>query len=311
MSIILPQVTTVKITKKNIEHYKLKGYNIQLRDMAEVNVLDLSKGNKNLIICECDYCNKIIERSNKRLFCDYKQTTACNDCKILKSKETCLKKYGVDNPWKSDIVKNKIKQTMINNYGVDNYSKTEEFKVKSEKTFMNKYGVKNPMQVDEIKNRALCNARKTMYREGNAPCSKQQKHINNLIKGELNYPISRCSLDIAFPNEMIYIEYDGGGHGWWVKSNLSENKVKLLDIKRKMFLQKLGWKIIRIISRKDKLPNDNIILELINKSKNYLLNSNHTWIEIDIDNSTYKCAEENIIIDLGNLINTKRRDKSE
>lgn len=39
---------------------------------------------------------------------------------INKRKQTCLEKYGVDNPWKSEEIKDKIKQTLLDKYGVYN-----------------------------------------------------------------------------------------------------------------------------------------------------------------------------------------------
>jgi hypothetical protein len=38
-------------------------------------------------------------------------------------KSTCIKRYGVDNPWKSNKIKEKLKQTWLRKYGVDNYAK--------------------------------------------------------------------------------------------------------------------------------------------------------------------------------------------
>lgn len=45
-----------------------------------------------------------------------------------KIKTTCIEKYGVDNPSKSELIKEKKKKTFINHYGVDNISKTKWFK---------------------------------------------------------------------------------------------------------------------------------------------------------------------------------------
>ena len=48
-----------------------------------------------------------------------------------KSKETCIKKYGISNAGGSIEVQNKIKQTILNHYGVDCYFKTKECRNKS------------------------------------------------------------------------------------------------------------------------------------------------------------------------------------
>lgn len=45
-----------------------------------------------------------------------------------KSKETCMKKYGVENPSQSLEIKEKIKQNNLNKYGAEYYSQTKEYK---------------------------------------------------------------------------------------------------------------------------------------------------------------------------------------
>lgn len=44
-----------------------------------------------------------------------------------KSKKTCIKKFGVDNASKSDIIKQKKKNTFLKHYGVDNIWKTKDY----------------------------------------------------------------------------------------------------------------------------------------------------------------------------------------
>lgn len=232
-----------------------------------------------------------------------------------KVKDTNLEKYGVNNPWKSEAIKEKRKQYFLEKYGVDNPSKSKEIKQKTKINFLQKYGVDNPSKLKEIKQKIknTClkkygvphvwmlkekqilmrkKARETMYKNGTAPSSKQQRHICEILNGELNFPVGGCSLDIAFPNEMIYIEYDGSGHNLCVKlDNMTQEKFNQRDNKRVYYLKSLGWKIIRFVSSKDILPSDDIIIKLINECKNYLLNSNHSWIEINIDENSIKCKE--------------------
>ncbi len=50
-----------------------------------------------------------------------------------KAKATNLKKYGVENPFSSDIIKERIKETNLKKYGVDNPFKSKIFKIKSRK----------------------------------------------------------------------------------------------------------------------------------------------------------------------------------
>lgn len=57
-----------------------------------------------------------------------------------KNKETCLKNYGVDNPQKSSIIRDKSRQTCIDRYGVDNPWKSNIVKEKIKQTNLERYG---------------------------------------------------------------------------------------------------------------------------------------------------------------------------
>lgn len=206
-----------------------------------------------------------------------------------KIRKTLLKEYNVTNPSQIPEVKIKKEQTCLKNWGVKSPAQSKEIQEKTKQNNFKKYGYYFTLQVPKFRNEAK--AAKTLYQNGNGPSSKQQKYLCNLLKGKLNYPIDKCRLDIAFLNEMIYIEYDGSGHDLSVKYGTSIKEFKKREIKRKTFLENKGWKLIRIISSKDLLPRDEDIINLINECKNYLLNSNHTWIEISIDDLKIKCSQ--------------------
>ncbi len=218
-----------------------------------------------------------------------------------KIQQTCLKKYGMRFAVESDIVKNKIKQTHLNKtneekeqikekrrktnieiYGVENTFQSEEKKEKIKQTCLEKYGVEYVSQNKEIKIKQIIQYNKTIYKNETGPCSKQQKHIFDLIGGELNYPVSRCLLDIAFPKEMIYIEYNGGGHTLGVKTGkITQEEFDKKELNRYSFLKRQGWKLIKIICNFDKLPSDEQIIKQIEKSKEELKNKN--WVELNWD----------------------------
>lgn len=134
---------------------------------------------------------------------------------------------------------------------------------------------------------------KTMYKNGTQQCSTQQKYLYNLLGGELNYPVKNLSLDIAYLNEMIDIEFDGSGHDLSVKlGDISEKDFLKKEKNRRYALYRTGWKEIRIISKLDKLPSDEKIINMINLSKEYFL-TKHSWIKFDIDNNKIICSQFN------------------
>ena len=209
-----------------------------------------------------------------------------------KIKQTNLERNGVPYPMMSDKIKQKSEQTCLEKYGVKKPLQNKNIRQKAIDTTLERYGVSNIMELDSIKDKVIKNAIQTMYENNTAPCSQQQRHIHNLIGGALNYPVSRCLLDIAFPEKMIYIEYNGGGHDLCVKlGDISEQEFKSREIHRKRFLQNQGWKVIQIECKADKLLQDDLLIEIINYGISYLENSNHSWFQIDLDNMKINCGE--------------------
>lgn len=63
---------------------------------------------------------------------------------VEKNKATCLEKYGVDNPAKTEEIKEKSKRTCLEKYGVEYSLQAEEVREKIKKSSLEKYGVENP-----------------------------------------------------------------------------------------------------------------------------------------------------------------------
>ena len=151
---ILDKVIKIKGHPKNLKHYRDKGYDISVGDIIEVNTDDLSSGSTFRVKCKCDGCLSEKEIIFKEY---YNRTNSLNDkyycskCRGLKIKKTCLEKYGVDNPMKSNHIRDKLKETCMEKYGVDHFSKTQEYKDKYKSTCMEKYGVDNASKSKSIR----------------------------------------------------------------------------------------------------------------------------------------------------------------
>jgi hypothetical protein len=202
---------------------------------------------------------------------------------VEKAKQTFLNHYGVDNPTKNKDIVQKATNTTIERYGTRNLYSIEKFKNKTIETNNKKYGTDWGMQNSEV----MSKSRITFHKNGTAPCSRQQEYLWKLLGGELNYPIDKCSLDIAFPNDKIYIEYCGNGHELSVRmNNISEKDFQTKEIHRYMFLKSKGWKLIRINSFCDYLPLDMVIINEFNKAKEWFKSNDegHWHYNIDIGN---------------------------
>lgn len=268
--------------------------------------------------CNEEIKKKVRETTKKNYGVEYNTQSEIVKNKV---KETVLEKYGVENVFSNSDIIEKIIETNNEKYGVDYYNQTEEHKQRSKATNLLKYGFEFSSQNPEIKEKIRKTnnqkygvpvptqnieiqkkIRKTLFENNTAPTSKQQKYLHSLIGGELNFPIGNISADIALIEENILIEYDGGGH-WLsvIHGNITMDEFVKKERKRQYFLIRQGWKIIRIISKNDLLPNDYMLSYLIERGKDYLNKNNKHWVNIDVDNSKFICSLYEQEIDLGLL----------
>ena len=133
-------------------------------------------------ICNCG------EKGTKSFFLLNRTGGFCCSCKEKirqeKRKKTCIDKYGVDSPLKSETIQEKRKKTCIEKYGVDCAFKSETIKEKGKKTCIEKYGVSNVSQAPEIKQMKID---KSMQKYGvsnvsQAPEIKQMKIDKSMQK---------------------------------------------------------------------------------------------------------------------------------
>ena len=92
----------------------------------------------------CPICKKYHHKS--KLTCSF-------ECAQKLRKQIYLEKYGVDNPFKSEQIKDKIRHVLNDKYGVDHPSKSKVFQENKVKTSLQKYGTKHPNQSDRVKHK--------------------------------------------------------------------------------------------------------------------------------------------------------------
>jgi len=83
-------------------------------------------------------------------YCSRKCQCRSKEC-LLKNRITCNKRYGVDNPSQSIIVKHKKIKTSIKNWGVECPLQSKIIQNKSKKTSLENYGTSSPNQSEEVK----------------------------------------------------------------------------------------------------------------------------------------------------------------
>ena len=283
--------------------------------------------------CECPLQNKEIQNKIKKTW--QKRYNVDNPSKAQeikdKKKNTCQIHFGVDNPFESkeiqdkikntwqknygeniinpgqaQVVKDKIKTTWKNNYGedIENPFQVESVKEKSKQTLLKNYGVDNPMKNEEIKNKAL----NSFQFNGTGPSSRAQRYINYILNGTLNKNICGSLADIYMEKENIIIEHDGSGH--FLRDIINGNKTPtkeaiLYEKQREDKIINNGYRMIRFIATKDRIPSDEVILNLIEGFKN----SDFNVIRINFEEGTIdRDYQEKWYCNFGELRNITKED---
>lgn len=149
------EIIKIKISNKTISFYLKINPKLKIGDTVEVSSLDIQNGSHVVVTGICDYCGNEKKLSKKSYISQTKNNTekfTCSKtCSLSKSKQTSLKKYGVENVFQSDEIKNKIKKTNIEKYGVENPQQLTEIKERTKLTNINKYGFEKPLMSNLIK----------------------------------------------------------------------------------------------------------------------------------------------------------------
>ena len=97
--------------------------------------------------CDSNFCKTFRNLKKTGPFCELCTSNNRN----IKAKKTFMDNFGVENPFQSDIVKQKIKETNLKKYGTEYQFNSENFKEKSNNTCLNKYGVKYSINSSQVK----------------------------------------------------------------------------------------------------------------------------------------------------------------
>lgn len=157
---IISEHVDVKINPSNKNHFKSFGYDINQK-IITVPISHLSVGSHTEISIKCDICNceKLVEYRYYLSKIKIGGYYVCSNCKNVKIKNTCeklygdrnynnrekckktnLKRYGFENPFEREDVKDKIKKENLEKYGVEFISQSKQIQEKIKLTNLKKYG---------------------------------------------------------------------------------------------------------------------------------------------------------------------------
>lgn len=105
----------------------------------------------------CDKCSKIKHQNNikQSVLKKYGVENVFQSNEIKeKLIQTNISKYGTPSPNQNELIRQKTKNTCLEKYGVENPLKSQDIKMKIEKTCIEKYGVNNPLKSNIVREKA-------------------------------------------------------------------------------------------------------------------------------------------------------------
>jgi hypothetical protein len=288
---IIHEKITIKIAPGNFSWFKKRGYsNFKCGDYIEISLDDINIGSTSLVEAQCQGCKSIKSMKYNTYYWVTKKLTVdylCNKCSVSRQIETNLKKYGCKSSLQNEKVREKSKISLLKKYGVDNISKLdvikeqrsilmkentdyynniivekygknvsglEWVKEKKKETMLKKWGVENPSQSSQIFEKSQKNGKKIKLHEcGLYYRGSYEKHfidfcINNKIKVDkgmtINFRINNNSKvyhsDFFIKDKNLIVE---------IKSSYYYKKFEELNNIKKEETIKSGYDHIFIIDK--------------------------------------------------------------
>jgi len=260
-----------KICNINYKSFKSLSFHLIKHNITSKKYYDNCLKKEKEEICLNPNCSNITNFINinkgYRKYCSYKCSILCTR---EERKNTCIKKYGVDNPLKNKDMQKKRRETLIKKYGVDNPLKNKSIKEKQKQTCIKKYGVDNPLKNKDMQKKR----RETLIKKYGVDNPFKNKDVQNKIKHifiekyETNTPlknkdvqekikqtcIKKYGVDNPFKNKdvqnkikHIFIEKYGVDNPF--KNKDMQNKIKQERLNKRLpvvfeYLKNLNLKIV-------------------------------------------------------------------
>lgn len=133
---------------------------------------------------KCVKCDKTYTTT----FHNLKKDFVC-ECKFCKRKETCLQKYGVDNPSKSEVIKEKTKQNNLKKWGFVSTSQNPIVQIKAKQT--------------KLKNGTTQNSSKIHEKVKNTWQKKSKEEIDNIVRKRKETSLEKFGVDIPSKSQNV------------------------------------------------------------------------------------------------------------
>jgi len=119
---IISNKVIIKVNSRNFQHYKNILGDIRNNQSYEIEVIDILPTSHQKIEVKCDICDSTSLKPYREYIKSYNNMNiyCCSpNCAQIKNIKTNRERYGVDNTFQSEHIKDKIKSTNLKRYGVE------------------------------------------------------------------------------------------------------------------------------------------------------------------------------------------------
>lgn len=162
-------------------------------------------------VCECFE----IGQTTLKSFLD---GVRCESCRDDRRKETCMEKYGVDNPAKSEICKEKQRETSRENWGTDHPMQNEHNKQQAKQTNIENHEGLHNLALTETRLKAVeAHIKKYGGPPGTIESIREKAKQTNMQKLGVEFPLQSKQVQITIQNNnlekygnKVYIQSEAG-----------------------------------------------------------------------------------------------------
>lgn len=154
---IITKSVKIKIVPLNINFYRNLGHDVINGDEINIEVDMLPLNSRKRIEVQCDNCGNIKELcyNDYMTVFNKKNKYFCSKCRVESIKTGVKNKYGVENVFQLNSVKNKIKSTCIKKYGVEHHLQNKDILEKQKITNKQLYGVNFIVEIKDLQQNFL------------------------------------------------------------------------------------------------------------------------------------------------------------
>ena len=285
--LIIPQRVCVRIAAPNAAHYAGLGHAVRVGSQLTVDVAELPPSSAQPVRCRCDVCGaEFVQRFSlwTRHQGDPLPLDTCSSpaCRREKRRRLSQLRHGVDHPTQTAEVRRRMADTMEARLGVRCSFQSDEVRRRTAATNLARYGDEGYARTDDHhrKTAAACLRRLGMPGASSGTrCSQQQRFLSMLLGGRLNFPVGAWRLDVAWPERMVYLEYDGSGHRLDVLfGQCTPAEFDARERRRFGALCAAGWRLIRLVSPDDLLPDPAQLRSLVP----IWAGLGHAWLRVEV-----------------------------